>query len=30
MSEVKVSLKGRVIALLLGCVFLVTISEFVV
>lgn len=30
MSEVKVSLKGRVIALLLGCVFLITISEFVV
>lgn len=30
MSEVKVSFKGRVIALLLGCVFLVTISEFVV
>ena len=30
MSEVKVSLKGRVIALLLGCVFLVVVSEFVV
>lgn len=30
MSEVKVSLKGRIIALLLGCVFLVVVSEFVV
>ena len=30
MSDVKVSLKGRIIALLLGCVFLVAISEIVV